>query len=217
MTTANTKFIYWTILFLLSYKPSPLPLVSMNYLDAEQGVNGQIWMDRNLGATQAATSSTDAASYGGLYQCGRCADGHQSRTSAITTQLVTGSSPGHGDFINSSFSHDWTNFVDRGLFWQSGLNDPCPTGYRIPTDAEFNAERVYTPIRNSAQALLALKLPLAGFRYNGILNSVDVQGYYWTSTTSTVLYGRILKFWNTYAQSTGSYRDSGLSVRCIKE
>jgi hypothetical protein len=43
---------------------------------------GKTWMDRNLGATQVATSSTDAAAYGDLYQWGRRADGHQCRTSA---------------------------------------------------------------------------------------------------------------------------------------
>jgi hypothetical protein len=37
-------------------------------------------MDRNLGASQVATSSTDPASYGDLYQWGRPADGHQIRT-----------------------------------------------------------------------------------------------------------------------------------------
>lgn len=38
---------------------------------------GLIWMDKNLGASQVATSSTDAASYGDLYQWGRAAEGHQ--------------------------------------------------------------------------------------------------------------------------------------------
>jgi hypothetical protein len=49
---------------------------------------GQVWMDRNLGASQVATSSTDPASYGDLYQWGRPADGHQIRTSAITATLA---------------------------------------------------------------------------------------------------------------------------------
>src|SRR5690554_918324 len=31
---------------------------------------GEIWMDRNLGASQVATSSTDEAAYGDLYQWG---------------------------------------------------------------------------------------------------------------------------------------------------
>jgi hypothetical protein len=29
---------------------------------------GKIWMDRNLGASEVANSTTDAASYGDLYQ-----------------------------------------------------------------------------------------------------------------------------------------------------
>ena len=40
---------------------------------------GKTWMDRNLGATQVATSSADTASYGDLYQWGRAADGHEKK------------------------------------------------------------------------------------------------------------------------------------------
>ncbi len=51
---------------------------------------GRTWMDRNLGASQAATSITDALAYGDLYQWGRCADGHQSRTSGTkATNAIT--------------------------------------------------------------------------------------------------------------------------------
>jgi hypothetical protein len=46
---------------------------------------GKTWMDRNLGANQAATSKTDAAARGDYYQWGRLADGHQCRTSPTTT------------------------------------------------------------------------------------------------------------------------------------
>ena len=58
-------------------------------------------MDRNLGASQVATSSDDAASYGDLYQWGRGTDGHQIRTSATTTTLSSADVPGHGNFILS--------------------------------------------------------------------------------------------------------------------
>jgi len=37
----------------------------------------KIWLDRNLGATQVATSATDWLAYGSLFQWGRAADGHQ--------------------------------------------------------------------------------------------------------------------------------------------
>ena len=43
--------------------------------EVTNSTTGAIWMDRNLGASQVATSSTDAASYGDLYQWGRAADG----------------------------------------------------------------------------------------------------------------------------------------------
>jgi hypothetical protein len=37
---------------------------------------GKVWLDRNLGATQVATSKTDSAAYGHYYQWGRNDDGH---------------------------------------------------------------------------------------------------------------------------------------------
>ncbi|MGA1583494.1 MAG: hypothetical protein ACO4CH_09580, partial [Saprospiraceae bacterium] len=42
-------------------------------------LTGKTWMDRNLGASQVADSSSDANSYGDWYQWGRFADGHQCR------------------------------------------------------------------------------------------------------------------------------------------
>jgi hypothetical protein len=45
-------------------------------VDVTNPTTGKIWMDRNLGASQVATSSTHANSYGDLYQWGRRADGH---------------------------------------------------------------------------------------------------------------------------------------------
>ena len=74
------------------------------------GQNGTIWMDRNLGATQQATSSTDTAAYGDLYQWGRFTDGHQCRTSATTSSQSTTSTPAHGDFIFGST--DWLTSQD---------------------------------------------------------------------------------------------------------
>jgi hypothetical protein len=48
---------------------------------------GRVWLDRNLGVSQVATSSTDEASYGGLFQWGRLQDGHENRTSNTTVRL----------------------------------------------------------------------------------------------------------------------------------
>ena len=60
---------------------------------------GKIWMDRNLGAIQVATSSTDENSYGDLYQWGRGADGHQLRTSTTTSILSSTDQPPNNNYI----------------------------------------------------------------------------------------------------------------------
>ena len=133
-------------------------------------LTGKIWMDRNLGATQVATSSTDIASYGDLYQWGRGTDGHQVRTAGTTSTLSSSNTPGHGNCIlapNSPF--DWRSPQNNNL-WQgvSGVNNPCPTGYRLPTEAEWNAELLSWSSNNSAGAFASpLKLPVAGYRYGG--------------------------------------------------
>jgi hypothetical protein len=63
------------------------------------GANGKIWMDRNLGASRVATSSTDSVGFGDLYQWGRAKDGHQLRTSATTATLASVDKPATSDFI----------------------------------------------------------------------------------------------------------------------
>ena len=98
-------------------------------------LTGKTWMDRNLGATRAATGIEDEASYGDLYQWGRKKDGHESRNSSTTNTKATTADAGHAEFVNGS--NNWTNFADVNTLWQSGLNDPCPEGYRIPTEEEF--------------------------------------------------------------------------------
>lgn len=180
------------------------------------GQNGTVWMDRNLGATQQATSSTDAAAYGDLYQWGRSADGHQIRTSATTSSQSATSTPAHGDFIIGS--SDWLTTQDDTL-WKAGSNDPCPSGYRIPTETELNNERLAFRSNNAAGAYAsALKLPLAGYRIytNGTLGAVGGNGFYWSSTVNGPA-GRSLFFDSSNSFTGRGDRAFGDSVRCIKE
>ncbi len=182
---------------------------------------GKIWMDRNLGASQVATSSTDAASYGDLYQWGRGTDGHQIRTSATTTTLSTTDAPGNGDFILEPNSpYDWRSPKNDNL-WQgvSGVNNPCPTGYRIPTEAEWVAERLSWSTNNALGAFASpLKLPMAGYRdySNGSLNDVGTFVFYWSSTVSSTV-ARVLLFGSGTADVNTATRAYGFSVRCLKD
>ncbi len=179
----------------------------------------KIWMDRNLGASQVATSATDANAYGDLYQWGRFGDGHQCRNSGTTTTLSSTNTPVNSSYIIASASpNDWRTPQNNNL-WQgeAGVNNPCPPNYRLPTDAEWTAERNTWSGNNTSGAFASrLKLTAAGYRgnsINGALNTVGWEGLYWSSTISGTqsLY---LRF--GYTGMLGGVRADGFSVRCIK-
>lgn len=183
---------------------------------------GRTWMDRNLGASRAATSSTDEQAYGDLYQWGRAADGHQKRDSETTSTLSDSDQPGHGDFITSSSddNFDWRSPQNDDL-WQgvNGINNPCPTGYRLPTEAEWNAELNSWSSFNATGAFNSpLKLPVAGYRSgsSGSLLNVGSSGGYWSSTVSGSD-ARPLGFNGSAAYMVSNGRADGISVRCLED
>ena len=183
---------------------------------------GRTWMDRNLGASRAATSSTDEQAYGELYQWGRPADGHQKRDSETTSTLSDSDQPGHGDFITSSrdANSHWRSPQNDDL-WQgvNGINNPCPAGYRLPTAAEWQAERESWDSDDASGAFGSpLKLPKAGNRSfgSGSLFGVGSGGYYWTGSVSGSL-ARHLVFSSSVAHMFGGSRADGRSVRCLED
>jgi uncharacterized protein (TIGR02145 family) len=187
---------------------------------------GKIWMDRNLGASQVATSSTDANSYGDFYQWGRGADGHQIRTSATISTPSSSDVPGNANFIlgSNTTDNDWRSTRNNNL-WQgvSGTNNPCPAGFRIPTQTEWKAEISSWTSFNAAEAFASpLKIPLAGARNSGgTFNNVGTAMNYWSSTIQNIyggFYPMYIYFDGTYSSSSdGLFRAYGLSVRCIKD
>jgi uncharacterized protein (TIGR02145 family) len=188
-------------------------------IDVVNPSTGKTWMDRNLGATQVATSSTDANAYGDLYQWGRGNDGHQCRTSATTATLSSTDQPGNGNFIlapNTPF--DWRSPQNANL-WQgvNGINNPCPSGYRLPTETELNAERLSWSANNFSGAFASiLKWTMAGVRnYSGVLISVDGVAGYWSSTVNGSITAN-LSFDCCGANMDPDGRSGGFTVRCIK-
>jgi uncharacterized protein (TIGR02145 family) len=183
--------------------------------------SGRTWMDRNLGASRPAASLTDAESFGDLYQWGRRADGHQCRNSSTTTSLSSINGPSNSSFILAPIvPADWRNPQNNNL-WQggSGTGNPCPSGYRLPTSSEFNAEVQFWVSKNNAGAFSSvLKLPGASYRSNSngvVSTSSGGAGLYWTSNINGTD-SEALIFDNTQAAIYKSYRAYGFSVRCIK-
>ena len=198
---------------------------------------GRTWMDRNLGASRRATSSSDTQAYGDLFQWGRAADGHQRRDSKTTRTPSNTDRPGHDKMITvvnnelhqNNPSYDWRIPRNDNL-WQgsNGTNNPCPVGFRIPTEAEWEAERQSWSSNNSAGAYSSpLRLPTGGYRIGGIssggdfdlLGSIVYDGSHATYASATVSGSgtRALNFNSGTARMHGSRRATGTSVRCIKE
>lgn len=201
-------------------------------VDVINPTTGKTWMDRNLGANRVAISSTDAEAYGSLFQWGRFADGHQcvhrfsgdGVTTSNNTALnatVSSDTPPHGDFIlRNAGNFDWRTTTNNNL-WQgvSGINNPCPDGYRLPTYTELTQENTSWSSNNAVGAFASpLKLPLAGKRDNatGVITNLNSEVIYWSSTVSGTSVGRLRV--STTAVNLGTNgRSWGLSVRCIKE
>jgi len=227
-TTSACPFTCGTSTVTFTYNGSPVTYGTVTS-------NSNCWLDRNLGAYQVATSSTDHLAYGDLFQWGRAADGHQlinwsgstngtplNNTTAI---LSTTDQPSHSLFItNINPQYDW-HYDNNNNRWNASpiVNNPCPNGWRIPTQAEWQAELDSWPSnqKNSTGAFNStLKLPRAGNRSLNTTGTLETGngGYYWSSSpNSHTPYSTYLNFYNSLAHMPGNGRAYGFSVRCIKD
>ncbi|MGX9728564.1 MAG: alpha/beta fold hydrolase [Candidatus Electronema sp. VV] len=185
---------------------------------------GRVWMDRNLGASRVATSMTDTEAYGDLYQWGRLTDGHEKRTSGTTTTLSATDNPSHGNFITATAEpYDWRSSQNDNL-WQgvNGVNNPCPTGFRLPTADEWQAEMDSWSSKDADGAFSSpLKITLSGNRSfgTGSFNDKNVYGNYWTSVVNSnrdASYSVSVASSNAWMNNS-FYRATAISVRCIKD
>jgi len=212
-STSVCPFVCGTSTVTFTYKGSNVTYGTVS------GTGSKCWLDRNLGALQVATSQTDANAYGDLFQWGRGDDGHQIRTSGTTNFLASTDHPGHPNFIlPSSSPNDWRSNNNNNR-WNATpmVNNPCPSGWRVPTDAEWNTERQSWTNNNATGAFNSpLKLTMAGRRdrNSGVIDNTN--GNYWSRTVIGTD-SRNLHFHSSNAIMFNNNRAFGYSVRCIKD
>ncbi|MCT7904378.1 fibrobacter succinogenes major paralogous domain [Candidatus Ornithobacterium hominis] len=197
------------------------------------------WLNYNLGAEYAKETNfkpqqqlfgTDAhgddKTYGSLYQWQRASDGHEFRNSEPTTDLAdTWKSTGKAakKFVNRNLNNwvkngESASGPDLELWSAKGDNNPCPSGYHVPTAGEWRD--LFNAVGSNNNMWSQNKLPnLAAAGYRSGSNPIPggKGANYWSSTNSS----------NSQAQSTGFSdkgnnpnlhlgRAYGFSVRCIK-
>ena len=182
---------------------------------------GKCWLDRNLGASRVCTSVSDPQCYGDLFQWGRLADGHQLRNSLTISSLSPNDVPGHSYFIIDSDPYNGYRNPHNSNLWQgvTGINNPCPPGWRVPTSSELETEMINWESNNNAGAFgSVLKWSAGGYRAgtNGVVYQANTNVRAWSSD---IYFSRALGYVlsDSSAVVTSFYRSVGASVRCVRD
>ncbi len=182
-------------------------------------------LDRNIGADRVCISKADSSCYGGYYQWGRETDGHESTASNIANTQATAISS-VGDTFHYGFN-DWTTADTDGSLRQQnwGKTDGtvlCPTGYRVPTKSEFQAELDLNSPFDDSNFNAFLKLSVAGFHdaNDGTMTQQGEAAYYWSqdaNDTGTTHAKAIAFVPSQIVAPHIAPRSQGYQVRCIKD
>ncbi|WP_147474524.1 fibrobacter succinogenes major paralogous domain-containing protein [Chryseobacterium nematophagum] len=199
--------------------------------------SSKVWKKSNVGADQSNPDNPTVNSIGNYYQWGR------NRVRGTGTDL--GPQPGWDD--SSNIPNDSWNLGSEALPRKNLANDPCPAGFRVPTDTEFNilvnnntVSRIgvwnsnigMTVYRGPAVVFTCpatnnrLTFPAGGIRrkeslsINGLIYGFGQVAYYFSSTPR---YGAVatsaggIRYTETLGSVEGTFRANAVPIRCISE
>ncbi|MGB1315395.1 MAG: FISUMP domain-containing protein [Chitinophagales bacterium] len=182
------------------------------------------FMCHNLGADESLDPNVPVQGiHGNYYQWGR---------STVVADASTPAGAISGWNTTNAPNGAWSDATKTAT-------DPCPSGYRVPTNAQWtgvanaalNTQSNTGSFANSATnfgsakhfgpdaSTKTLTLPAAGYRSysNGTLNTRGYNGRYWSSTENSSTRAHYLNFVSSTATTTSSLRANGFSVRCVSE
>jgi len=171
-------------------------------------INGVRWATRNVDKPGTFTAKPEDA--GMFYQWNRKVGW------SVTDPLV-----------NSDGGTTWNDSKPAGESWRKE-NDPCPCGWRVPTETELASlnevssewsELNGKPGRFFGSGKQSIFLPAAGYRHcnSSALISVGTYGNYWSNRVNgtTAFY---LDFYSeTVYPGFSMFRGYGRSLRCVSE
>jgi uncharacterized protein (TIGR02145 family) len=207
------------------------------------------FLSHNLGADTSLDPDTPVVGLQGAYiQWGKRGPNTPSGDSTLDWQTaanngslgfasaptVGSATPASGTWADGETNNDAWNVDENNPI--KTANDPCPTGYRVPTrnewqavhdnndnnltgtwsaGTEFGNALQYGPDANGK----LLTLPAAGARTfsNGALTNRGIGGYYWSSTENGSFAYALYFDSSDVDPANINFRTSGFSVRCIAE